>query len=188
MPKFYRAGLLVVPIVLMQPLGHADAAKPPAPPPHPPKTETAVKRLGGAGGWSAYTYKERSGQVCYVLGFPAKREPPSGKRKAAVMMVTHRPQEHVTDVVSLAEGYVFKEGSDASLDVDGKKFDLFTKVDTAWSRTPDVDRAIVAAMAKGSHAAIEGTPQKGPPISDTYSLSGFGRALALIDKACGIAR
>src|SRR5262249_51680881 len=125
MPKFYRAGLLVVPIVLMPPLGQVNAAKPPAPPTHPPKTETAVKRLGGVAGWSAYTYKERSGQVCYVLGFPAKREPPSGKRKAAVMMVTHRPQEHVTDVVSLAEGYVFKEGSDASLDVDGKKFDLF---------------------------------------------------------------
>jgi hypothetical protein len=183
MRKFWRTGLFVVPILLMPPSGRADTAKQPAPPNSPP-----VQRLGAAGGWSAYTYKGHSGQVCYVLGFPVKREPASGKHKQAVMMVTHRPQEHVANVVSLDEGYLFKEGSDAALDVDGTKFDLFTKVDTAWSRTPDLDKAIVAAMAKGSRASIVGTPQKGPPISDTYSLAGFRRVLALIDKACGIER
>ena len=188
MQKFWRTGMFVLPILLIPPLGQADTAKLPAAPTHQPKTTTAVQRLGAAGGWSAYTYKDHSGQVCYVLGFPVKRQPPNGKRKPAVMMVTHRPQEHVADVVSLDEGSRFKEGSDASLDVDGTKFDLFTKADTAWSRTPDLDKAIVAAMAKGNHAAIVGTPQKGPPISDTYSLAGFSRALALIDKACGIAR
>jgi hypothetical protein len=188
MQKCWRTGLFALPILLMPPSGFADTAKLAAPPTHPPKTSTAVQRLGAAGGWSAYSYKSRSGLVCYVLGYPVKREPPDGKRKPAVMMVTHRPQEHVANVVSLDEGYLFKEGSDASLDVDGTKFDLFTKVDTAWSRTADLDKAIVAALAKGSRAAIEGTPQKGPPLSDTYSLAGFSRALALIDKACGIAR
>jgi hypothetical protein len=188
MVKFWRTGLVALPILLMPTLGHADTAKQAAPPTHLPKTTSAVQRLGAAGGWTAYSYKSRSGLVCYVLGFPVKREPPEGKRKTAVMMVTHRPQEHVANVVSLDEGYVFKEGSDAALVVDGTKFDLFTKADTAWSRTADLDKAIVAALAKGSRAAIEGTPQKGPPISDTYSLSGFSRALALIDKACGIER
>jgi len=129
-----------------------------------------------------------SGRVCYLAGAPQKSAPAKLRRKAPSAMVTHRPQEHVADVVSLDEGYLFKEGSDASLDVDGAKFDLFTKGDTAWSRTPDLDKAIVAAMAKGSHAAIAGIPQKGSLISDTYSLAGFGRALALIDKACGITR
>jgi hypothetical protein len=188
MRKFWQTGLFVLPILLMPPVAQADTAKQPATPTHQPKTAPAVQRLGAAGGWSAYTYKDRAGQVCYVLGFPVKRQPPNGKRKPSVMMVTHRPQEHVADVVSLDEGSHFKEGSDASLDVDGTKFDLFTKADTAWSRTPDLDKAIVAAMTKGSRAAIAGTSQKGPPISDTYSLGGFSRALALIDKACGITR
>jgi hypothetical protein len=188
MLKFWRTGLFVLPILLTPSFGHADAAKQSVAPTRPPKTTRTVQRLGTAGGWSAYTYTGHSGQVCYVLGFPVKREPSNGKRKPAVMMVTHRPQEHIADVVSLDEGYLFKEGSDASLDIDGTKFDLFTKADTAWSRTAELDKAIVAAMAKGTHAAIEGTPQKGPPISDTYLLAGFSRALALIDKACGIAR
>jgi hypothetical protein len=188
MRKLWRNGLFILLILLPSPLVRADTPKHPAVPAHPPKATTTVQRLGAVGGWSAYTYKDRSGQVCYVLGFPVKRESQSSKRKQAVMMVTHRPQEHVADVVSLEEGYLFKEGSDASLDVDGTKFDLFTKAATAWSRTPDLDKAIVAALAKGSHAAIEGTPQKGPRISDTYSLAGFSRALALIDKACGVTR
>jgi hypothetical protein len=187
MRRFWRTLLVVLSLLLLSPLRQAGTAKQPAAPSQLQKTTTAVQRLGAFGGWSAYTFKGHTGQVCYVLGFPVKRQQ-IGKRKTAVMMVTHRPQEHVSDVVSLDEGYRFKEGSDASLDIDGTKFNLFTKVDTAWSRTADLDKAIVAAMAKGSHAAIEGTPQKGPPLSDTYSLAGFSRALALIDKACGIAR
>jgi Invasion associated locus B (IalB) protein len=188
MQRFWRTLFFVLPLLSLLALGQAETAKQPAAPSQPPKTTTAVQRLGAFGGWTAYTFKAHSGQVCYVLGFPVKREAPGSKRKPAVMMVTHRPQEHVSDVVSLDEGYRFKEGSDASLDIDGTKFDLFTKVDTAWSRTADLDKAIVAAMAKGSRAAIEGTPQKGPPIIDTYSLAGFSRALALSDKACGITR
>jgi len=188
MQRFWRTLLVVLPLLPLSDLGQAEAAQQPPAQSQLPKPATAVQRLGAFGGWTAYTFKGHSGQVCYVLGFPMKRESPGSKRKSAVMMVTHRPKEHVTDVVSLDEGYRFKEGSDESLDIDGTRFDLFTKGDTAWSRTADLDKAIVAAMAKASRAAIDGTPQKGPPISDTYSLAGFGRALALIDKACGIKR
>lgn len=188
MQKLWRAVFFVLPIFLTPPSGWSEVPEPSAPPKHPTKASTEVRRLGAAEGWSAYTYKAHSGRVCYITGFPTKREPATIKRKPAVMMVTHRPDEHVTDVVSFDEGYVFKDGSDASLDVDGTKFDLFTKADTAWSRTSDLDKAIVAAMAKGSHAAIQGTAQKGPPTDDTYSLAGFSRALALIDKACSVAR
>jgi hypothetical protein len=155
---------------------------------HPAKSAPAVRRLGSAEGWTAYTYTGHSGKVCYITGFPVKRETGHIKRRPAVMMVTHRPDEHVSDVVSFDEGYLFKDGSDAALDVDGTKFDLFTKGDTAWSRSSDLDKTIVAAMAKGKHAAIEGTPQKGPLLADAYSLAGFSHALALIDKACGVQR
>jgi hypothetical protein len=188
MAKIWRTALFVLPIFLTALPAHAQVLKKSAPPKHPTQTAPAVRLLGTAEGWSAYTYQGRSGPVCYITGFPAKREPASVKHKAAVMMVTHRPAEHVVDVVSFDEGYLFKDGSDASLEVDGTKFDLFTKGDTAWSRTSDLDKAIVAAMAKGSHAALQGTPRKGPPLDDTFSLAGFSRALAMIDKACGIGR
>jgi Invasion associated locus B (IalB) protein len=187
MKKFCLTAGVILPILLAPLSGHTEVAKKAAAPKRPVKTSTAVHNLGNAEGWSAYTYTSRTGPVCYITGFPMKKEV-NGKRKQAVMMVTHRPDEHVTDVVSFDEGYLFKDGSDAALEVDGTKFDLFTKGDTAWSRTADLDKAIVKAMAKGTHAAIRGTPKKGPEIDDAYSLAGFSRALALIDKACGLQR
>jgi hypothetical protein len=147
-----------------------------------------TNRLGSVLSWSAYDYRGRSGLVCYLIGDPRKTEPARIRRKPPMAMVTHRPGEKVFNVVSFVEGYPLKKGSDVSLDIDGKKFDMFTDGDTAWSRTSETDKAIVEAMAKGRTAVVTGIPEKGPPTVDTYSLSGFSRALALIDKACGVKR
>lgn len=187
MEVFWRTVLLTL-LLALPPSAQAEPARKPAPPKHPVGASPLVRRLGAAEGWTAYTYKGRSGQVCYITGFPSKREPAKVRRKPAVMMVTHRPQEHVSDVVSFDQGYLFKDGSDASLDVDGTKFDLFTNADTAWSRTSALDKTIVAAMTKAGRAVIEGTPERGPAMVDTYELGGFSHALALIDKACGVER
>jgi invasion protein IalB len=149
---------------------------------------TASQRLGSAEGWTAYVYKEKSGQVCYLASEPQKSEPAKAKRKAPTAMVTHRPDEKVANVVSFVEGYPLKEGSAASLDIGGTKFDLFTKGESAWAATADLDKAIVESMAKGKQAILKGTPQKGQPTTDTYSLAGFAQALAMIDKACGVKR
>jgi hypothetical protein len=90
--------------------------------------------------------------------------------------------------VSFVEGYPLKEGSDVSLDIGGAKFDLFTKGDSAWARTAELDKAIVDAMAKGRQAVVKGVAQNGRPITETYSLAGFAQVLALIDKACDVKR
>jgi len=147
-----------------------------------------AERLGGLDAWTAYTYREKSGKVCYVAGEPKNSEPTGGKRKHRFAMITHRPGEKIANVVSFVEGYPLKEGSEVSLDVGGAKFALFTKGDSAWARTPELDKAIVEAMSKGKQAIVKGTPQKGPATSDTYSLAGFAQALALIDKACDVKR
>lgn len=149
---------------------------------------TPAQRLGAAEGWTAYSYNEKSGKVCYLTGEPQKREPAAAKRKRPIAMVTHRPGEKIANVVSFVEGYPLKEGSDISLDIGGAKFDLFTNGDSGWARTSELDKTIVEAMAKGKQAVVKGTPQKGPPTTDTYSLAGFAQALAIIDKACDVKR
>jgi hypothetical protein len=145
-----------------------------------------TNRLGSALSWSAYDYKGHSGLVCYLIGNPSKTEPAHMRRKPPMAMVTHRPGEKVYDVVSFVEGYPLKKGSDVTLDIDGRKFDMFTDGDSAWSRTSDLDKQIVMAMVKGRTATVTGIPEKGPPTTDTYSLDGFSHALALIDKPCGV--
>jgi invasion protein IalB len=153
----------------------------------PPKDETpAAQTLGTADAWTAYLTQDKTGRVCYLVGQPRTSEPSRFARKPATAMVTHRPAEKIANVVSLVEGYKLKEGSEVTLDIDGRKFDLFTNGDSAWARTSELDGSIVATLAKGKEAQVKGLPQKGPATIDTYALAGFAKALALIDKACGI--
>ena len=77
-------------------------------------------------------------------------------------MVTHRPEEKIANVVSFVEGYPLKEGSEVALDIGGTKFDLFTKDDSAWARTAELDKTIVAALAKGKAGRRQGDTAEGP--------------------------
>jgi hypothetical protein len=166
---------------------HAETSKKPGNAAQSP-AGTPAERLGAADAWTAYAYSEKSSKVCYLAGEPKKSEPASGKRKRPMAMITHRPGEKVANVVSFVEGYSLREGSDVALDIGGAKFDLFTKGDSAWARTPELDKSIVEAMTKGKQAIVKGMSQKGLGSTDTYSLAGFAQALALIDKACDVKR
>jgi hypothetical protein len=176
--------ILVAATALLAALPAAEAAKTK---PAPPAKETAptTKSLGKFEGWSAYASQDKVGRVCYLVG-EAQQRGPAGK--SAMAMVTHRPAEKISNVVSFVEGYPLKEGSDAVLDIGGTRFELFTKDDSAWARTAELDRTIVGALAKGRQAMVRSQPQKGPPTTEIYPLAGFPQALAAIDKACGIKR
>lgn len=150
---------------------------------------SAGRTLGTFEGWTAYVSQDPGGKVCYLAGAPQKSASAGVTRKPPPMaMVTHRPAEKIANVVSFVEGYPLKEGSEVALDVGTAKFELFTKEDSAWARTSELDKTIVTTLAKGGQAVVKGTPQKGSPTTDTYSLAGFDKALAAIDKACGIKR
>jgi invasion protein IalB len=181
-------------MALLAALAPAEAAhkkKKPAPAPAPAEAPApkagAAQPLGQSGSWTAYQAQDGTGLVCYVMAQPQKSEPAGGSRKA-MAMVTHRPGEKIANVVSFVEGYPVKPGSEVQIDIGGSKFDLFTKDDSAWARTAELDRMIVTSLAKAKQVTVRGTPQKGSPTTDTYALAGFPKALALIDKACGVKR
>ena len=187
------AGLaLAVALATLSPAEAARAKKhaPPAPaePPAPKAESAAAQPLGTSDSWSAYQAADGTGQVCYLVGKPQKSQPANFARKPPMAMVTHRPAEKIANVVSFVEGYPLKEGSEVAIDIGGSRFDLFTKDDAAWARTAELDRTIVAALGKAKRVVVHGVPQKGPPTTDIYALAGFAKALALIDKACGVKR
>jgi hypothetical protein len=170
------------------------AAKKPKPKPTPaaPAAPSAdpgpAKSLGSAGSWTAYLAQNKAGKVCYLVGQPEKSEPAAMKRKAVMAMVTHRTEDDVSNVVSFDEGYPLNEDDGVIVEIGADKFPLFAKDDTAWARTAELDKTIVTALAKEKQAVVRGTPKKGHATTDTYSLSGFSKALALIDKACDVKR
>jgi hypothetical protein len=169
----------------------AQAASPRKEPAAQPAAESAAPKtrsLGTVGAWTAYTAGGKGSRICYLVGRPQKSDSGGVARQAPAAMVTHRPSENITNVVSFVEGYPLKTGSDVALEVDDKKFDLFTNDDSAWARTAELDKTIVSAFVKGRTATVKGIPNNGKPTTDTYSLTGFAKALALIDEACGISR
>jgi len=166
----------------------ASPRKEPAAQPAATSVTPGTRPLGTVGSWTAYASGDKPGRICYLVGRPQKSDSAGVARKAPVAMVTHRPSESISNVISFVEGYPLKSGTDAALEIDDKKFDLFTNDDSAWARTAELDRAIVSALLKGRTATVKGTPHSGKPTTDTYALAGFGKALALIDEACGISR
>jgi hypothetical protein len=159
-----------------------------APAPAPGADPGPAKVLGTAGSWTAYLAQNKAGKVCYLAGQPEKTEPAAIKRKAVMATITHRTVDQVANVVSFDEGYPLNEDDDVTLEVGKNKYTLFARDDSAWARTSDLDKEIVAALTKERIAVVRATPKKGPATTDTYSLAGFGKALQLIDKACNVSR
>jgi hypothetical protein len=185
------AVIAAVPVAMSSAMSAAHAANPkkePAAPASATAGTSTTEALGTVGAWAAYASRDKMGRVCYLVGQPQKSDSAGIARKSPAAMVTHRPTENITNVVSFVEGYPLKEASEVGLEIGDRKFDLFTKDDSAWARTAELDRTIVALLAKGKSAVVKGTPQKGKATTDTYALAGFTKALALIDKACGVKR
>lgn len=148
----------------------------------PPAIAAAGNLLATHGAWEAYAYSEKAGKVCYAASLPDKAD---GKRET-FLTVTHRPAEKSLNVVSVSAGYAYKAGSEAQVDIDGKKFALFTSGDGAWAKDAATDLLLVEAMKAGTRFQVTGTPAKGKATTDVYSLSGFTAALAAIGKACAV--
>jgi len=187
--------LLVVVAICAALLPDAVAAATKQPQPKPPTAAPApgadpgpAKSLGTSGSWTAYVAQNKSGKVCYLVGQPEKTETALMKRKAVMATVTHRTEDQVANVVSFDVGYPLNEDDDVTVEIGKDKFTLFARDDSAWARTSELDKQIVAALAKEKQAIVKGNPKKGPGTVDTYSLAGFAKALALIDKACDVKR
>ena len=150
--------------------------------------DTGTQQLLSEQGWTALAYNEKGGKVCYLVGTPDKTEPSGLSRGRTDLYVTHRPSEKSFNVVHFDAGYPYKPNSSAALDIDGRKFTLFTDKDSAWTPDSATDKTVTEALAKGKHAILKGTSARGTDTTDTYTLAGFDKALAAIDKACNVKR
>jgi hypothetical protein len=154
--------------------------------PEPP----APKALGSFDSWVSVELGSGGARACYMFARPSASEPKGAKRGDIMVVVTHRPGAKRQDEVSFQSGYPFKDGSPVAVDVDGKKFEFFTRLDVdqeaAWARDADADKAIVAAMRAGKTLKVKGTSARDTETTDTFSLAGFTKAYAEIGKACGV--
>ena len=136
--------------------------------------------------WGAFELKETAGKACYMVGKPVETAPKNVRRGDIWLLVTHGPTGKIENEVQVIVGYTFKKGSAATIDIDGKKFTLFTEKDAAWAESAKDDKNIVAAMRKGNKLVVRGVSSRGTKTTDRYDLSGFSAAHQAIGTACGI--
>jgi invasion protein IalB len=143
----------------------------------------SAKLLGKSGEWESFTYNEKGGKVCYLASQPKQSVGAAKGRGKVFFTVTHRAADKSIGVVSVDAGFSYKKDAPAELDIGGAKFDLYTTGTTAWARN---DKAVVAALLKAKTVITHGTPTQGAAVADTFSLDGFAKAYADINKACDI--
>jgi invasion protein IalB len=156
----------------------------------PAQAQTAPKSLGTFDAWIAIELPEKSSKVCYMVARPTKSQPDGAKRGDILLTITHRPAAKQRDEVSFQSGYPYKPGAPVTLEVEKKKFEMFTRPETApegaWAQDTAMDKALVDAMRAGNTAVVKGVSSRGTETADTFSLAGFTKAYAEIGKACGV--
>jgi Invasion associated locus B (IalB) protein len=160
------------------------AAAAPAPAPAPTAPQPTL--LGQFGDWGAYTASPGGKKVCFALAKPAssKTAPPNRPRDPAYMFISSRPSEKVREEVSIIFGYGFKPNSDASIEISGANYAMYTQADGAWVKNAAEETRLVDAMRKGADLTVKGTSAKGTASTDVYSLRGLPEALNRVGQEC----
>ncbi|NDE90733.1 MAG: hypothetical protein EB059_06295 [Alphaproteobacteria bacterium] len=174
------------------------------------KDASAPKKLGEFKGWQAYEASIGGHSTCYMMLRPNKQEytkqdykkavaekakskdkkkktePVAAKRSDVYMMITFRPSESMSPVISYRSGYIFKQASEVLLSTGDKPFNLFTDRDQAWARSGAMDGAITNAVRKAKQVVIQGISNDGGKSTDHFSPDGAENAYKAVIKACGI--
>ena len=186
----------------------APAASPPAAAPAKPKPKPATKPeaapakpvspaaaavgaaqpklLGQYGMWGAYTASPGGKKVCFALAKPTASEtnPPNRPRNPIFMFISTRPTDKVTNEISLVVGYPFKAGTEATAQIGGSSFALYTQQDGAWIKNATEEAKMIDAMRGGDNAVVKGVSAKGTQSTDTFSLKGVAQALDRTAQEC----
>ncbi|PIR37374.1 MAG: hypothetical protein COV35_09780 [Alphaproteobacteria bacterium CG11_big_fil_rev_8_21_14_0_20_39_49] len=132
--------------------------------------------------WTVYTTNLQGKVACYMASFPISKTGNYTKRGDPYLLVT-RLNDDVFEV-SASSGYKYKLNSDVAVDIEGNKFEMFTKGELAWAKDSKQDKEIIGLMIKKNHLDIRGTSIKGTYSIDRYSLSGFTAAYNRMKKRC----
>lgn len=145
-----------------------------------------IEKLESFTDWQVYKQDTGKERVCYISSVPKnlRGKYERANRGETRVFVSHGPGKGERNVVSVVAGYSYKKQSDVAFEIDKKSSKLFTLDDHAWANGPNDDQRIIQAMKRGSKLTVTGTSSRGNKTIDDYSLSGFTKAKAFMDKAC----
>ncbi|MDB9978783.1 invasion associated locus B family protein [Candidatus Pelagibacter sp.] len=143
-----------------------------------------IKKVGKFKDWEAMVIVEQAGKVCFAQSAPVLQAPKSNIREAR-MFVSFRPDEKVSNEISITGGYEFnnKNSITATSGKSKYKFDI-AQEGFAWIADNKLENKMIKTMKRGSRIMITGYNQKGSQTIDHYSLLGFTKAYNAAKTSC----
>lgn len=139
--------------------------------------------LGKFQDWEAHARADGGSKVCYAATVPTKSEGDYTRRGDVFLLVSHRPGDKMTGVVSMEAGYTYSKDGKIAARIGGASFPMFGDGELAFAYE---DRPLVESMIRGVDMVVKGTSSRGTLTTDTFSLSGFTAAYKAASKACGV--
>lgn len=142
------------------------------------QSPTRIKQFDA---WGAYSYDSGGNKVCYVLSVPTAKAPTDVDHGDIFFLISQRPGQNISYEPQAMMGYQLKEASKVEVDVDGKKFSLFTRGNSAWVENAAEEPQLVAAMRAGARMTVKAVSRRGTNTTYTYSLKGVTAALEQVN-------
>ena len=143
-----------------------------------------VKKVLKNKDWEAYVVKNEASKICFAQSMPILQAPKSNIREAR-LFVTFRPNEKISDEISITSGYEYNK-KNSVMAKSGKykyKFDI-SQENFAWIADNKKEKKMIKTMKRGSRIMVTGYNQKGSQTIDHYSLLGFTKAYNSAKKSC----
>ena len=143
-----------------------------------------VKKILKNKDWETYVIKNESSKICFAQSMPILQAPKANPREAR-LFVTFRPNEKISDEISITSGYEYNK-KNSIMARSGKykyKFDI-AQENFAWMADNKKEKKMIKTMKKGSRIMVTGYNQKGSQTIDHYSLLGFTKAYNSAKKSC----
>ena len=143
-----------------------------------------VKKIGKYKDWEAIIFIEGQNKVCFAQSIPVLQAPKKNQRDAR-LFVSFRPNDKVSDEVSITSGYEYNKQNMITA-ISGKskyKFDV-AQENFAWISENKVEKKLIKTLKKGSRIMVTGYNKSGSQTIDHYSLLGFTKAYNSAKKNC----
>ena len=143
-----------------------------------------VKKIGKYKDWETIVFVEGENKVCFAQSIPILQAPKKNQRDAR-LFVSFRPNDKVSDEVSITSGYEYNNQNSITA-ISGKskyKFDL-AQENFAWISENKVEKKLIKTLKKGSRIMVTGYNKSGSQTIDHYSLLGFTKAYNSAKKNC----
>jgi hypothetical protein len=132
--------------------------------------------------WNLFKNDRGDQMVCYLASTPIKSSSSYKNRGEPFFLVTNI--ENDADEISVASGFIFKNGNEVELSFGSKKFYLFPYKILAWASDKKLDIEIIKEMQKSSDMVVTSVAENGKIAIDTYSLIGFRQSYQKLQKIC----